>query len=111
LWKIEENFKISKSSLESRPVYVWTKEHIEAHFLTCFVSLVIMRLLETKLGSKYSNHKIIESLKKYSCIHSNENIFQFYYTDKIIKELESAFNIDLSNKLLTKKNIRKLLRY
>ena len=38
LWKIEQSFKITKSNLESRPVYVWTKQHIEAHFLTCFVS-------------------------------------------------------------------------
>ena len=33
LWKIEESFKVTKSELEARPVYVWTKEHIEAHFL------------------------------------------------------------------------------
>lgn len=41
LWKIEESFKITKSDLETRPVFVWTKEHIKAHFLTCFISLVI----------------------------------------------------------------------
>lgn len=39
LWKIEDSFKLTKSELEARPVYVWTKEHIEAHFLTCFVAL------------------------------------------------------------------------
>lgn len=63
LWKIEESFKITKSTLETRPVYVWTKEHIEAHFLTCFISLVILRLLEQKNNRKYTSERIIESLK------------------------------------------------
>ena len=58
LWKIEESFKITKSNLETRPVYVWTKEHIEAHFLTCFISLVIIRLLEYKTNRKYSTRKM-----------------------------------------------------
>lgn len=54
LWKIEESFKVTKSDLESRPVYLSRREHIEAHFLTCFVSLVIARLLERRLKGKYS---------------------------------------------------------
>ena len=49
LSKIEDTFKLTKSELEARPVLVWTKEHIESHFLTCFVSLIITRLLEKKL--------------------------------------------------------------
>ena len=52
LWRIEESFKVTKSELEARPVYVWTKEHIEAHFLTCFVALTIARILENKLERK-----------------------------------------------------------
>jgi len=59
LSKIEETFKITKSELHARPVLVWTPDHIESHFLTCFVSLVITRLLENKLKNKYSIHKII----------------------------------------------------
>ncbi|MEN6482522.1 MAG: transposase, partial [Anaerolineaceae bacterium] len=43
LSKIEESFKVIKSQLEGRPVFVWTPEHIEAHFLVCFVSLLIAR--------------------------------------------------------------------
>ena len=49
LWKIEESFKLTKSELEARTVYVWTKEHIEAHILTCFVALTLTRILEMKL--------------------------------------------------------------
>ena len=52
LAKIEETFKISKSDFRSRPVYVSTNEHIDAHFSTCFTALVLIRLLQAKLGHK-----------------------------------------------------------
>ena len=75
LWKIEESFKITKSNLETRPVYVWTKEHIEAHFLTCFISLVIIRLLEYKTNRKYSTRKMIDSLKKFNSTNIEHDIY------------------------------------
>ena len=110
LWKIEESFKITKSQLKARPVYVWTKEHIEAHFLTCFISLVIVRLLELKLNFKYSTESLINSLKKYSCSKLEHDYYLFDYYDDIIEQLENEFNIDLSNKYQNLKNIRKILK-
>ncbi|MEG0794732.1 MAG: IS1634 family transposase [Bacilli bacterium] len=109
LWKIEETFKVSKSNLETRPVYVWTKKHIEAHFLTCFVSLVIMRLLENKLGNKYSTESIIKSLKKYNCSNIEHDIYLFNYRDNIITKFEHEFSIDLNTKYKTLKNIKNIL--
>lgn len=73
LWRIEESFKITKSELEARPVYVWTNEHIEAHFLTCFVALTLSRILEMKLEHKYSAGRILESLSKASCSLLQQN--------------------------------------
>ena len=67
LARIEETFKISKTEFESRPVYVWTNAHIEGHFATCFTALVLVRLLQAKLGSKYPVGKTIQSLRKYNC--------------------------------------------
>lgn len=109
LWRIEESFKITKSTLETRPVYVWTKEHIEAHFLTCFVSLVILRLLEQKIDRKYSSEKIIDSLKKYNIRKQIANYYQVIDYNIVIDDLSNLFNIDLTNSLLTKKNIQNLL--
>lgn len=111
LIKIEDTFKVTKTNLEARPVYVWTKEHIEAHFLTCFVALVITRLLEKRLGNKYSISQIIESLKKYNCINIDKNIYQFLYSDEIIKDIEKEFSIDLSRKYKKREEIRKILKY
>ena len=48
LWRIEETFKVTKSELDDRPVYVSTKEHLEAHFLTCYLALVLCRVLQHK---------------------------------------------------------------
>ena len=54
LWKIEESFKITKTQLKSRPVYLKTQNHIEAHFLSCFLSLLILRVLETKIECRFA---------------------------------------------------------
>ena len=109
LAKIEDTFKISKSELEARPVLVWTKEHIESHFLTCFVALVITRLLERKLGRKYSIHKIIESLKNYNSIPIEHDLCIQNYTDEIIEDLGKIYNIDFTRKYLTLSEIKKKL--
>ena len=109
LWKIEESFKITKSDLETRPVYVWTKEHIEAHFLTCFISLVILRLMEYKTNRKYSTTSIINSLKKYTSNNLEHDIYLQNFTNDIIKDLSNIYNIDLSRKYLTLSEIKKIL--
>lgn len=109
LSKIEDTFKITKTELETRPVYVWTKEHIESHFLTCFVALVILRLLEKKTNQKYSINKMIESLQKCECTKLNNIINSFDYYDDILEDLSNIYNIKLDNSLVTTKNIKKFL--
>ena len=109
LWKIEESFKITKTNLETRPVYVWTKEHIEAHFLTCFISLVILRLIETKTNRKYSTSKIINSLKSYTSNNIEHDIYIQNFTNEVISDLSRIYDIDLSRKYLTLSEIKKML--
>lgn len=109
LARIENTFKVTKSTLESRPVYVWTTEHIEAHFLTCFVSLVIIRLLEEKLNRKFSPDKIIEALKNYTSTNIEHDIYiQNNYND-IIEEINNIYNLELDKKYRTLSQIKKLL--
>ena len=79
LARIEETFKISKTEFESRPVFVWTNEHIEGHFATCFTALVLIRLLQSKLGSRYPIGKTIESLRKYNCTQIVTTLYPFVY--------------------------------
>ena len=110
LWKIEQSFKITKSNLESRPVYVWTKQHIEAHFLTCFVSLVILRLLEQKINNKYSIEKVINSLKNWNCSKLEHDIYLNLNYSKEMNDILSYFNYNFSNKYILFKKIKKLLK-
>lgn len=110
LWKIEETFKVTKSSLETRPIYVWTKEHIEGHFLSCFVALVIVRLLEHKLDKKYSTKRIIEALKNFNCRKIEHDIYLNSYNSKIINELFDINNTDLTSKFLLLKKIKNFLK-
>lgn len=111
LWKIEESFKITKSNLETRPVYVWTKEHIEAHFLTCFISLVIIRLLEYKTNRKYSTRKMIDSLKKFNSTNIEHDIYLQNFSNDVIKNFEEIFDVNLSRKYLTLSEIKKILNF
>lgn len=109
LWKIEETFRVTKSDLEARPVFVSRKEHIQAHFLTCFVSLVIARILEMKTEHKYSITRILESLGKAECTHVQQNYYLFDYYDEILKDIGEKFELDFSKKMLSLGEIKKYL--
>lgn len=107
LWKIEESFKVTKSDLETRPVYVSTEEHIKAHFLTCFIALVLSRILEYQLEGKYSITKIINSLKQCSCTNVDKNYYLFDYYDQILEDIGHVTNVDFSTKIRTLQQIKK----
>ena len=100
LWKIEESFKVTKSDLEARPVYVTREDHIQAHFLICFISLVILRLLQKRLGGEFSANRIIETLNKAECINLKENFYLLRFRDEIIDALNEKMNIDITKKIM-----------
>ena len=62
-WEIEESFRIMKDDFRSRPVYLSRNDRIKAHFMTCFISLLIYRILEKKLGNTYTCHEILSTLR------------------------------------------------
>ena len=111
LWEIEESFKIIKSEFKARPVYVKKDEHVEAHFLVCFVALVIMRALEQMLQKKHTVKQIRHSLINYSCSYLEQNYYLFDYRDDVIRSFESTFNFDLSKKVMSLSEIKKILQY
>lgn len=109
LWRIEESFKVTKSELEARPVYVWTRDHIEAHFLTCFVALTIARILEIKLERKYSIGKLLDTLSRSQCSQLQQNYYVFDYYDDILKHIGKAMDIDFAKRIRTLGEIKKVL--
>ena len=69
LWRIEESFRIMKSDFDARPIYLNKREHIRAHFLLCFVSLVILRLIQNGMGPcRLSVERIAEALRGANCL-------------------------------------------
>lgn len=109
LWRIEETFKVTKSELDARPVYVSRKEHIEAHFLTCYIALVLSRVLQYKLDKKYSVSRILESLSKCNCYNIQENYYLFNYYDEVLKDIGEKIKIDFSLKNRSLQEIKKIL--
>ena len=110
LSKIEETFKVTKSGLEFRPVWVSKNDHIQAHFLTCFISLVIIRLIEKQLNNKYSFNQIIESIRNYISVNVDHDIYLQSFKNDVIDEFEHTFNINLSKKFRTLSEIKKILK-
>jgi len=109
LWEIEESFKITKSVLGTRPLNVRTPEHINAHFLTCFISLLIARIIEMRLGGKYTIARITNTLRKVACSHIKQNIWLFDYVDEITEHMNEVFGTDFGKKQMTLSEIKKFL--
>ena len=110
LWEIEESFRIMKSEFNARPAFLQKREHIDAHFLICFVALLIFRILEMKLDHKFTVTEIRRTLNKYKCSHAGSNSYLFDFRSNVIEELESIFNLDLRDKYMTKSKIKKILQ-
>jgi transposase len=109
LWHIEESFKVTKSVLGARPLHVWLPEHINAHFLICFISLLIGRIAELRLNGKYTIATIAETLRKVACSNIDTNNWLFDYADEVTDDMNTAFGTDFGRKIMTLKEIKKNL--
>ena len=109
-WEIEESFRIMKSEFKARPVYLSREDRIKAHFLTCFLSLVIFRYLEKKLDEKYTVSEIIETLKNYNLsILGNDYIPSYTRTD-LTDMLHTLYNFRTDYQIISEKNIKKICK-
>lgn len=111
LWEIEESFKIIKSEFKARPVFVKTEDHVNAHFLICYVALVIMRTIEHLLGEEFTTKQIRNALCNYSCSYLDQNYYLFDYRDKVLDALGTIYKWDLTQKYMSQAEIKKILRH
>lgn len=107
-WEIEESFKIMKSEFKARPVYLSREDRIKAHFLTCFLSLVIFRYLEKKLDEKYTVSQIISTLKDMNLSLINNDYIPTYTRTDITDSLHEKFNFRTDYEISSFKNIKKI---
>ena len=111
LSKIEETFKITKSEFKARPIYVKLDDHIDALFLICFISLVIIRVLQAESNHKYSLKQLLEKMSQFECTHENSNIYKIIKYKQEIQYLNRIFQINLDKKYITREEMKKILRY
>lgn len=111
-WEIEESFKIMKSEFKARPVYLQKEERIKAHFMICYLSLLVYRILEKeKLQDKFTTQEIITTLRD---MITNKidglGYKQLYKKTEITTALNSCYGFNLDKKFIGNKNIKKILK-
>lgn len=111
LSKIEETFKITKSEFNARPINVRLEDHIDAHFLICFISLVIIRLLQYNINNKYTIKNILEKIKNFKCTHETGNVYKFIGYKSEIQYLNRKLQLKLDKKYDKRENIKKIFKY
>ena len=111
-WEIEENFRIMKSEFEARPVYVQREDRIKAHFLTCFISLLVYRLLEQKLGPGYTCDQIIHTLRdmKLTRISKESGYIPSYKRTDLTDSLHETFGFRTDYEFISKSSMRALIK-
>lgn len=110
-WKIEECFRIMKTEFKSRPVYVQKDERIKAHFITCFLALVIYRYLEKKIDYKYTCDQLLDTLQNMDIRELvGEGYLPSYTRTDITDTLHDAFGFRTDYQVVSKSNMKKILK-
>ena len=110
LWRIEESFKVTKSDLETRPVYVSREEHIEAHFLTCYVALCILRVIQAATGGRYSARVIADEAAAMCCTNVADNWWVFDHRSEVSDSLCRMAGFDGSRRFAQAKDIKAMFK-
>ena len=113
LWRIEESFRITKSYLEARPVYLQTKESIYGHFLICYLSLLLLRLLEFKVfENKLNSSEIVNYIRSFNITEVDERFVSNILMTNTLKTVKEVTQIScIDNYYLDKKQLQKMLDY
>ena len=109
LWRIEESFRITKSWLRARPVFVHTEPSIEAHFLTCFVGLLMLRILELKTDRAIEVSRMVESLRSAVLVEASGDVLVSGYCDNILAKIGDVLGLDLTKKRYRAAELARLL--
>ena len=108
-WEIEESFRILKTDFDSGTIHLSREDRIKAHFLTCFISLLIYRILENKLNYKYTNNQIIEKLKDMEVYEEKGSGYSpAYVRDDLTDDLHELFGFRTDFEIVTYENFKKI---
>ena len=111
-WEIEENFRIMKTEFEARPIYVRREDRIKAHFMTCYISLLLYRLLGKKLGNLYTADQILETLRsmQMTLLNTASGYIPSYTRTELTDALHKIFDFRTDHEFITKVDMRTLIK-
>lgn len=108
-WQIESCFRIMKTDFSARPVYVQREDRIQAHFLTCFLSLLIYRILEKKLNKKYTCEELLNTLRTYEFADiQGQGFIPIYESKGLTDELHKISGFETDYEFITKSKMREI---
>ena len=106
-WQIENCFRILKTEFSARPVYVHNDDRMKAHFLVCFLALLIFRLLEKKLDKKYTCSEILDTLKEMNFADIEEQGYMpLYSRTKLTDALHEVCNVRTDYQFISKRKMK-----
>ena len=112
LWRIEESFRIMKSDLDARPVYVQTEEAIKGHFFICYVAVLLERLLQfVILDNKYCSNDLFNFFKNFQLIKTKYGYTNITAANNFIRELANFTSLPIMHLNLTENQVNKILSY
>ena len=112
LWRIEESFKIMKSDLDARPVFLQKEETIKGHFLICYLTVLLERLFQFKiLENEYSTSEIFEFIRDFKVVKGENKYINTTKSTNFIYELSRKLKLPLTNYYLTETQIKSILNH
>lgn len=110
-WEIEDSFRTMKYSFKARPVYLQRQDRINSHFLTCFLSFLIFRILKELLGEDITNDTLIETLREMTLLEIEcEGYIPSYKRSDLTDRLHEVFKFRTDTEIIPQKVIRKILK-
>lgn len=111
LWRIEESFKIMKSDLDARPVFLQREDTIKGHFLICYLTVLLERLFQFKvLGNEYSTSDIFQFIKDFKVTKGETKYINTTKSTDFIQELAVKLKLPLTNYFLTETQIESIFK-
>ena len=113
LWRIEESFKVMKSYLDVRPVYLQKIASIHGHFLICYLSVLLIRLLQFKvLKNKYCTERLINFIREFRVVKLEQDKYvNIMSSSKFIKSLAAELGLPITNYFLNESQIKMVLKH
>lgn len=112
LWRIEESFRIMKSDLDARPVYLQLENTIKGHFLICYLTVLLQRIFQFKvLENKYSSSELNEFYKGFQLVEGEDSYTNISIGTDFITELSDMTGLPLDNYFLSPTKLKKVLNY